>query len=152
MKINICKDIEFIKAILEDSGLSEVIDCSYSKEVFGFSVDPNSSYLLVQKGEEILAIAKFSLMTEVCIEYHLYILPSHWGKSYSDDIKTIVEEWFYNNTSASSIVIFSPESCKEVHKAAIRVGYEPTGIIPFGVIWNNRAESLLMFTKIIWRS
>ncbi len=150
--INLSTDYDRLTDYILTAHLDDYADRSMSAEDKGWHVDKTCKYLTVEDEEgKILTVAKYSYMTEVAIDFHIYVDPALWGTGQADKIEAALMDWYKDNTAINSVVTFCPASCKEVHRAADRVGYAPVGIIPFGIIWKNKVEDIYIFNKVIWR-
>lgn len=144
-------DYKFIKNWLKQTKLIDYIDCQYITKRDGYKLDTSAKYVIIERNNKILAMAKYSYMTEVAVDYHLYLDPAIWGQDKVVEIDQAVMDWYLNNTRITAVSIFSPASCSQVHKASLKCGYECAGIIKFGIIWNEKLEDIYVFNKVLWR-
>jgi len=96
----------------------------------------------------LIGMMEFRELTKVAAEVHGGLHPN-WRHQYSIMAEMIAEEWVKKNTEYRTVVITSPMSCTHVHKFAQNCGFQPTGIIPNGIVYNNKFEDLILLTKNI---
>lgn len=144
-------DYKAIETWIKSTGIVDYVDRQLITLKEGYKLDTKARYVIIKEEQKILAIAKYSYMTEVAIDYHLYVDPILWGKNKVSEIDQAIMTWYLNNTRITAVSIFSPAACTHVHSASLKCGYECSGIIKFGIIWDQKLQDLYIFNKTLWR-
>lgn len=148
--LNHTTDKSLISQVLFDPGLISSLpdeDRIARSEGAEYEPCPTTKYLVIRASGNIVGIVRWKLFSNITIEAHVHILPKYWGSGITEEIADQVFAFWKQTTHCNRLVTFVPEDCKHVQKAIHRFGLEPTGVIPGGVIWNQRQQDLYIFSR-----
>ncbi len=100
-------------------------------------------WLLVTDNMKIIGCFEIKEFTRVCIEGHIYVLPSHWKQS--KEIMAAAFDWCLDN-KYKTVFTCVPANCLHILKFVNKIGFKAAGQIPKGVIFNKELVTLFLFT------
>ncbi len=110
-----------------------------------FKLDESYQYLGLEEGYQLLGLFQIRMQTHLLIEAHIHLLPKYWGKGYGQEALVTLFEYLKTQTKFTKVITDVPEDCTHVQGLLAKLGCILYGIIPEGVIYNARIQSLLMY-------
>lgn len=133
-------------------------DTELVKQIVGADVDmavvPLPSYyhyLAIYDDTTFIGVIAYEEVTKVCFNVHGGLLSTFQKGTYAVDMITALIEYFKNHSFATCLIWSSPVQCIWVHRLLQKLDIPMTGIIPQGIVYNNKLQDLLIFSKRIER-
>lgn len=150
IKLSESTDKKTIQSILFHPSLINTLpdeDRLALKDAVESELNPEVNYLLVHTDKANIGVIRWEPFNNITIEAHVQILPEYWGTGVTEKIAQQVFTYWKETTHFKTLITFVPEDCKQVQRAIHRFGLEPTGVIPKGIIWNQRQQDLYIFSR-----
>lgn len=111
-----------------------------------FEVDNRFSYLIIKEdGGEVVGCLPIRIISQVCLETHLHILPKYWGTGIQQEIADAGHKWARDN-KFTCILGMAPANAVHILKWYAKIQYQPAGIIKNAVIYNGFLVSMILFS------
>lgn len=112
----------------------------------GYCPMVQSNYIGVYHYNLLICITKWECFTSITGNIHTYISSLLHGKNVTIDIQAALKEWFIKNTSFHKLLILSPGSCPNVHKAADISGFVLEGTLTNAMIWRGQVDDIRTYS------
>lgn len=113
-----------------------------------FYTSEGSELLGIYDKEELFAILKYELWTDICINIHIYLQSKYHHQGKTADLWEFAEGWLAkNNPKITKMVTLTPASCAHVIPVVKRYGFKEEGRITQSVTWRQEVVDLLIFGR-----
>ena len=99
---------------------------------------------------ELFGVIRVEDLTNTIVVCHSYILPQYWGKDISSKALNLLSKYLSENSTFKTMFTYTPDSCEEVKGFLTRTGFKHVGEIEQGISWEEKLQSIHMYTKDIY--
>lgn len=111
-----------------------------------YECSPGSYYIGIEdENEELICILKWELFERQVVSVHTYVKSSLHGKGAINKIYHFLYNHFVENTDIRKVIIFAPEPCIHVIKAAKKLGFKKEGYISNACTWRKEVQGIFIY-------
>lgn len=141
-----CFDKKIIQSVLQNTHLCDLVFGKNSLEKI-MEFDHSIRYIGIYESDStLLGLYTIRPFTKITVEAHIYILPEYQGIGKSLEIAESGKDWLRFSTQYQNIITTVPSNCLHSVKYVNHIGFQHSGTISQGIIYNDEVTDLLIYT------
>lgn len=142
-------DEEITKFFLEDPRLcwmalpdNELHELYHNKV---YKKGDNSKYFGLTAEDELFAVIKYEMFSQLALCVHPYMSSKHQGKGHIFNFRDVIGNYLIKTTGFKKFIFSVPEPCKHVVRTMEKYGAKLEGQIKNIIIWRQQPVDLLYY-------